>query len=247
MPAAARKPAPAPSKKARPSRRPRGRKSTSSSRRKAAYRVAAVNAAPETMARRVMDEIGGQLRRAYRLVTVDPRSVVEEASARGLHVGSLAELRALPQPKRDALATTFIKSAKIWATGHGTSLGAAGLVTVAADIAALVALNLRMVQHVALSYGVEPAHERLDAWAILLAALGETSDPRAARHVELSEAPAMAARLIGETARLFTERLLKGAGRAVPVVGAVFGGLSNYAFTARVATKAREFYKSLAP
>jgi hypothetical protein len=241
VPAAARKPAPrkAPrsSRKRKSGRAPKPR----------AFREAKISEKP--FAVRAADEIARQLLRAYRLIQVDPASVVAEAASRGLHVTTLAELRAVAQPKRDALATTFIKSAKIWATGHGTSLGAAGIVTMAADIAALVAVNLRMIQHVSLSYGVEPAPERIDAWAILLAALGQPTDPKAARDVPRAQAAPAVTRLVSEIAQMFAKRLLRSgsAGRAVPLVGAVFGGLSNYAFTAQVGTRAREFYKSLAP
>lgn len=199
---------------------------------------------------RASDEIARQLFKAYRRVEVTPGSVLAEAQARGIAAGSLEELRQVPLAKREALATTYIKSAKIWATGHGTSLGAAGVVTMAADIAALVAVNLRMVQHVALAYGVPPGAERVDAWAILLSALGEPIDVDAARMIPGRQAAFVATGLISETASMFARRLLRSrnaAGRAVPLVGAVFGGLSNYAFTAEVANRAREYYRSLAP
>lgn len=199
---------------------------------------------------RAADEIARQLFRAYRLVEISPEAVLGEARARGLLANTLDELRALPLAKREALATTFIKSAKIWATGHGTSLGAAGIVTMAADIAALVAVNLRMVQHIALSYGVPPAPEKIDAWALLLGALGETVDVDAARMIPPKHASAAATRLISDVAALFARRAVRGsqsAGRAVPIVGAVFGGLSNYAFTSEVGNRAREYYRSLAP
>lgn len=205
-------------------------------------------APPGRMARAV-EEISRRLLNAYRIIVVSPDSVLAEAQARGLPATTLEELRALPVEKREALATMFVKSAKIWATGHGTSLGAVGVVTMAADIAALVAVNLRMVQHIALSYGVPPGPERIDAWALLLGALGENIDVDATRQITRKQAAPMATKLVTETARLFARRLLRtqGAGRAVPIVGAVFGGLSNYAFTTEVAARAREYYRSLAP
>lgn len=197
---------------------------------------------------RAATEISRQLLKAYRYVEVSPESVVAEARARGLVVSSLEELRAQPLAKRDALQTTFVKSAKIWATSHGTTLGSAGLVTVGADVAALVAVNLRMVQQIAYSYGVHPAPERVDGWALLLAALGASEDPATLREVGPDQARELAARLLEETAVAFARRLGgRQAGRAVPIVGAVFGGLSNYAFTAEVGSRARAFYRALAP
>ncbi len=212
-----------------------------------AAKTAAVARKPLTI--RAADEIARQLFRAYRRVEIAPESVLGEARSRGLLANTLEELRGLPLQKREALATTFIKSAKIWATGHGTSLGAAGIVTMAADIAALVAVNLRMIQHIALSYGVPPAPEKIDAWALMLAALGETVDVDATRMIPAKHAPAAATRLISDVAAIFARRALKSAqaGRAVPIVGAVFGGLSNYAFTSEVGNRAREYYRSLAP
>lgn len=213
-----------------------------------AARKPAGKAAPSRM-QRAVTEISRRLLKAYRVIVVTEESVLAEAQARGLQATTLEELRALPVDKREALATMFVKSAKIWATGHGTSLGAVGVVTMAADIAALVAVNLRMVQHIALSYGVPPGPERIDAWALLLGALGEHIDVDATRQITRKQAAPMATKLVTETAKLFAQRLLgrQGAGRAVPIVGAVFGGLSNYAFTSEVATRAREYYRSLAP
>jgi hypothetical protein len=204
-------------------------------------------ATPAPLASRAASEIARSLLRVYTLVEVRPQSVLEEAQVRGLRVETLADLRSVPLEKRDALATTFIKTAKIWATSNGASLGAAGVVTMAADVAALVAVNLRLVQHVCLSYGLTPAPERIDAWAILLGTLGEDVDFAAVRATPRGETNAVASRLLSETAKAFTRRLLKtGAGRAVPLVGAVFGGLSNYAFTVEVGTRARELFRALA-
>lgn len=224
------------------------KKKRNAAKKRVAAKTAAIARKPLKV--RASDEIARQLFRAYRLVEINPESVLAEARSRGLLANTLEELRALPLQKREALATTFIKSAKIWATGHGTSLGAAGVVTMAADIAALVAVNLRMIQHIALSYGVPPAPERIDAWAIMLAALGEHVDVDATRMIPQKHAGLAATKLISDVATLFARRALKGsqsAGRAVPIVGAVFGGLSNYAFTSEVGNRAREYYRSLAP
>ena len=202
---------------------------------------------PDPVAQRVGHEIAKQLLKAYGYVEVKAESVLAEARARGLVVSTLEELRSQPLAKRDALQTTFVKSAKIWATSHGTTLGSAGLMTLAADVAALVAVNLRMVQQIAMSYGVEPAAERVDGWALLLSSLGVAIDVSATRLVEVKDAKALATKLLEETAMTFAKRLGKQAGRAVPIVGAVFGGLSNYAYTAEVGTRARSFYRELAP
>lgn len=218
-------------------------------------RAARVSPSPEAaksdpVATRVAHEISKQLLRAYGYVEVRAESVLTEARARGLVVSTLDELKSEPLAKRDALQTTFVKSAKIWATSHGTTLGSAGVVTMAADVAALVAVNLRMVQQIALSYGVDPAAERVDGWALLLVSLGGTVDVAATRALGTSDrerAKELATKLLEETALTFAKRLSKQAGRAVPIVGAVFGGLSNYAFTAEVGSRARAFYRDLAP
>ena len=202
---------------------------------------------PDPVANRAAHEIAKQLLKAYDYVEVRVESVLAEARARGLVVATLDELRAMPLAKRDALQTTFVKSAKIWATSHGTTLGSAGIVTMAADVAALVAVNLRMVQQVAMSYGVAPAPERVDGWAILLQSLGAEVDVHAVRAAPKETARELATRFLGETAVTFATRFRRQAGRAMPIVGAVFGGLSNYAFTAEVGTRARAFYRDLAP
>lgn len=202
---------------------------------------------PDPVANRAAHEIAKQLLKAYAYVEVREESILAEARARGLVVSTLDELRAQPLDKRDALQTTFVKSAKIWATSHGTTLGSAGVMTIAADVAALVAVNLRMVQQIALSYGVAPATERVDGWALLLVALGGNIDLASTREKTDGEAKELATRLLEETALAFARRLGKQAGRAMPIVGAVFGGLSNYAFTAEVGSRARAFYRELAP
>lgn len=202
---------------------------------------------PDPVANRAAHEIAKQLLKAYAYVEVREESILAEARARGLVVSTLAELREQPLDKRDALQTTFVKSAKIWATSHGTTLGSAGVMTIAADVAALVAVNLRMVQQIALSYGVAPAAERVDGWALLLVALGGDIDLASTREKTDGEAKDLATRLLEETALAFARRLGRQAGRAMPIVGAVFGGLSNYAFTAEVGSRARAFYRELAP
>lgn len=213
-------------------------------------RAARVSAEKPDVAMTAAHEISKQLLRAYAYVEVRAESVLAEARARGLVVSTLEELKLEPLARRDALQTNFVKSAKIWATSHGTTLGSAGMVTMAADVAALVAVNLRMVQQIALSYGVDPAAERVDGWALLLSALGGSVDVRATRELGISDrerAKGLASKLLEETALAFAKRLRKQAGRAVPIVGAVFGGLSNYAFTAEVGSRARAFYRELAP
>lgn len=232
-------------------RRSRSRRAPVHTARRVATPSAAVTgrARPDRGATRAASEISRQLLKAYRYVEVSSESVLAEARARGLVVSSLEELRAQPLDRRDALQTTFVKSAKIWATSQGTTLGSAGIVTVGADVAALVAVNLRMVQQIAFSYGVRPAPACLDGWALLLEALGARNDDIGAmREVEAERAKELAARVLEETALAFARRLGgRQAGRAVPIVGAVFGGLSNYAFTAEVGSRARAFYRALAP
>jgi len=241
-------------------KRTKTRKATLVAGRRAAPKKRAVRVSPaasetgreksDPVARSVAHEISKQLLRAYGYVEVRAESVLAEARARGLVVSTLDELKAEPLAKRDALQTTFVKSAKIWATSHGTTLGSAGVVTMAADIAALVAVNLRMVQQIALSYGVDPAAERVDGWALLLVSLGGNVDVLATRELGTSDrhrAKELATKLLEETALTFAKRLRKQAGRAVPIVGAVFGGLSNYAFTTEVGSRARAFYRDLAP
>ena len=204
---------------------------------------------PGSLIARSSQEIARQLLKVFRLVEVKQQNVIEEAQARGLRVDTLADLHAIPLEKRDALATTFIKTAKIWATSNGASLGAAGVVTMAADVAALVGVNLRLIQHVCLSYGVPSLPDRIDAWGLLLAALGEEINLAELRAIpDDARRRVVTERLVADTARAFARRLLggRGAGRAVPIVGAVFGGLSNYAFTVEVGSRAREFYRSLA-
>lgn len=226
----------------------RAKKRTASRKRAARPSPASADGGrPDPVATGAAHEIAKQLLKAYGYVEVREESVLAEARTRGLIVSTLEDLRAQPLEKRDALQTTFVKSAKIWATSHGTTLGSAGVMTMAADIAALVAVNLRMVQQIALSYGVAPAPERVDGWALLLAALGGNIDPAATRGKSAAEAKELATRLLEETALSFAKRLGKQAGRAMPIVGAVFGGLSNYAFTAEVGSRARAFYRELAP
>lgn len=230
----------------------RAKKRTASRKRAARSAPAAPTAntdggRPDPVATRAAHEIAKQLLKAYAYVEVREESILAEARARGLVVSTLDELRQQPLDKRDALQTTFVKSAKIWATSHGTTLGSAGVMTIAADVAALVAVNLRMVQQIALSYGVAPAAERVDGWALLLEALGGNVDLASTRKKNAGEAKELAARLLEETALAFARRLGKQAGRAMPIVGAVFGGLSNYAFTTEVGSRARAFYRDLAP
>lgn len=203
----------------------------------------------EVAVKRLAKELRHKLNQAHDFVSVDESVVLKEAHARGLQAENIDELAALPLAKRDALATTFIQSAKIWSAGEGASLGAAGIVSVPADVVALVATNLRMVQSIAAAYGMrlDTPNGRVHAWVPLLEVLGAEEVP-----VEWYEGPKAPPRsalttIANRIARAFASRLVKqDKARAVPLVGAVAGGVSNYAFTNQVGASAKQHFRARA-
>lgn len=199
--------------------------------------------------RRLAKDLRRGLVRVHDFVSVDHRTVLNEAHTRGLVVEEVEELLALPLTKRDALAQTFIQSAKIWSAGEGASLGAAGIVSVPADVVALVTTNLRMIQSIAAAYGIrlDNPNGRVEAWLPILAAL--EADPVPEKWHKGPSAPPRDAlsKTVGEVAKRFATRLLQREKvRAVPLVGAVAGGVSNYAFTASVAALAQTHFRDRA-
>lgn len=203
----------------------------------------------EVAMRRLAKDLRARLEKAHDFASGDCSAVLHEANNRGLPVDSVEELRDQPLQKREALATTFIQSAKIWSAGEGASLGAAGIVSVPADVVALVATNLRMIQSIAAAYGFRLDHPngRIEAWLPIVRVLGIESIPDD-WHAGPKPPPRKAlSQLVSEVAKSFAHRLVKEErARAVPLVGAVAGGISNYAFTSEVGARAQSHFRALA-
>ena len=194
-------------------------------------------------------ELRSSLEKVHDFVSVDPQTILDEAVQRGLDVDSIEALATTPLSKRDALATTFIQTAKIWSVGEGASLGAAGLVSLPADVVALVATNLRMIQSIAGAYGIrlDNPNGRIEAWLPVLQVLEAEPAPKS-WYLGPRRPPRKALQtVVGEVARTLSARLIRHErARAVPLVGAVVSGVSNYAFTSEVAVSARAHFRKRA-
>lgn len=186
--------------------------------------------------------------------TIPPERVVRQIRELGHPIDSHRELRGRDLTLSDTFARQQMQQHLTAATISGAATGLGGILLLAADIPALFATNLRMVQSIAVGYGydLEDEAERHFALHLFRAAAG---DPRTkiglmqelmvvrsalARSAlnEIARSSVMAASLVSlrklaqKVGIEVVERKLVG---FVPVLGAGIGAGFNFLFTREVA------------
>ncbi|MCG3152890.1 MAG: hypothetical protein GEEBNDBF_02195 [bacterium] len=194
--------------------------------------------------------------------TIRPERLLERLAREGLLFDSHVALRSHALPLSDQLSYREARRHLLVTTLSGAATGLGGVALLAADVPALFATNLRMVQSMALGYGYDLADpsERLFALHLFRIAAG---DPRtriglmqelavvrgaltreALNEIATSSAIGGSLQALRNVARKvgieIAERKLA---TMVPIIGAGIGAGFNYLFTQEVAIAARMGYR----
>ncbi|WP_434380095.1 EcsC family protein [Melittangium boletus] len=197
-------------------------------------------------------------------LTVRPRAILAEFEP---PVGSLAELAAVDLENADRAIGFLATKYKSLALAGGAAAGAAGMAgpvvggaAIAADVTALLTLNLRAVGEYATYYGFDMSRQEERLFALNV--LGLASSPSdAAKAVAMSQLVKIA-RLVAQKktwrelekhvfvqiaqriAKALAIRLTKAKlAQVIPAAGAVLGGGFNAHYTARVCDAAYFLYR----
>jgi uncharacterized protein (DUF697 family) len=138
-------------------------------------------------------------------------------------------MKDVPLERLDAIAAALIRDAERFALLEGVSLGFGGMVTFLPDASFLTIITLRLIQRLALLYGVEPgADQRMEMWKAAAAASGiDYGKDLAEKQIFEKVAPRVVSRL---AARLGAETAEKWVGRLIPLVSSAIGGALNFSF-----------------
>lgn len=189
-------------------------------------------------------------------------SVLEPFHRRGYEVQTLAEIRALPLEVCDTFAGECIRSHRLISALEGGGLGLGGAAMIAADIPALMMINLRMLSQIAHSFGYNTleGRDRLFLLQILsLASAGAGDGRRQAleRLIRTSRQGADDGAMTGKSGQLALVKLAqelgeklalrlahRKLGQLVPIIGAGIGAGMNYHFTEENGRAALVAYRS---
>ena len=187
--------------------------------------------------------------------TYDEDDVLAKASAAGIEVETVAELRDRPLDELDALAKPYASQNAILAALSGGGAGLGGALLLAADIPVLFTVNFRLIQQISAAYGFPlkgPGYTPLIVSIFNVAASGS----REAKSDALRELAVAAAAVdsggyrgrkaqgtlreqLGHLPREIAKNL--GAaklGQMIPIAGAAIGAGVNYWFTDQTAQAA---------
>jgi uncharacterized protein (DUF697 family) len=179
--------------------------------------------------------VGGFLRfRLLRRVTsieIDPEEFRRQLSDRhGLWVPNFQRMKDVPIEHLDAIAAALIRDAERFALVEGAGLGLGGMITFLPDASFLTIITLRLIQRLALLYGLEAreSDQRLEMWKAAATASGiDYGKDLAEKQILEKLAPRLASRL---AARLGAETAEKWVGRLVPLASSAIGGALNFSF-----------------
>ena len=179
--------------------------------------------------------IEGALRRgfleAYETIRVDPeRYLLQLQVAYGLPVSSYDGMFSVPLEQMDAIALDVIRSGRKMAAAEGAGLGLGGFLTVLPDLGILSAITMRTIQKLSLLYGFEfnTEAEIAELWVAAASAAGvDISRELLEKGVVSRFVPRVIQAIAVQASKEIVE---KWAGRLVPVLSSVIGGVLNYYF-----------------
>jgi len=218
--------------------------------------------------RRIQDligeSLGSMLTTANEAVhkTVRPERLMQRLAERGHQLESHMQLRQHHLPLSDDIGIHESRRHITVTTISGAATGLGGIMLLAADVPALFAVNLRMVQSIALGYGYDLADPAERHYALHLFRIA-AGDPRTRIGLsqelavvrgaltrsaldEIATASAIATgmqtlrRMAAKVGIEIAERKLLA---MVPIIGAGIGAGFNYLFTNEVAAAARMGYR----
>lgn len=198
------------------------------------------------------------------VVDIDPKDVLNDANEFGLRVSCIEDFRnqADNYVFTEKLASKYGDVAASYCAISGAGAGVGGLLTTVAlagvDLGNMAAQLYRLNQKVAILHGFDPSNEihQEKVIAIYFAALGIDAAASAAIRGAMVKAAAentakrgpaksVAIKMVMLTAQAIGVNITKStAAKAVPFVGAAFGGGLNYLFAKKSAKRILLAYKS---
>lgn len=182
---------------------------------------------------------GRTLRRFFRFgvlqgmrsIEIDPEEFRRHLSNKhGLWVPHFSRMTDVPIERLDAIGGALIRDAERLALAEGAGFGLGGMITLLPDASLLTVITLRLIQRLALLYGLE-AHERdqrVEMWKAAAAAAGiDYGKDLAEKQILEKIAPRIAERL---AAKLGAEAAEKWVGRLVPLASSALSGALNFSF-----------------
>ncbi|KIN73362.1 EcsC family protein [Sulfitobacter guttiformis] len=180
----------------------------------------------------VLNLIGGQAENLLERLPASVRRQLEGATVRALnHAMSAAHKSRSRVPDQAAWLNSAVSM------GLGAAGGAGGLPTALAELPVTTTLLLRVIEGVAVEYGFDPELEsvRFDCVQVFSAA-GPLTDDDGSELAFLTARLALSGKAVQTVINKVAPRLAvvlgqKLAAQAVPVLGAVAGAATNYAYT----------------
>lgn len=194
--------------------------------------------------------------------TQDFGSILDSARRRGLEVEAIEDLRNEDLEVLDAIAREQFSLSSVIAAIEGIGTGLGGVVLIAADIPLLFTINLRMIQHIAASYGFrldDESYKPLILSVFNVASSG-SSEAKVDAIREISVAAAAFANDLDYRGRVrgsfrdqnrhLPREIVKNVlgrklAQMIPIAGAAVGGGINYWFTNECANTAHMLFRAL--
>ncbi len=184
--------------------------------------------------------------------TTSHASTVAAFQAKGYDIRRLSDIGDLDLKVVDDVLSGLDLRYKSLTAAHGAAAGLAGVAGLAADVVALVALNLRATGQIALCCGYDIHLPQEREYALNVLTMATQAEEKEGRHAQaLAERHARAAieqTAVGVTvrsaARVLGMRLIKlKLAQVIPLAAIVAGGGFNAYYTARVCEMARYLYR----
>ncbi|MEN8933542.1 EcsC family protein [Planktotalea arctica] len=180
----------------------------------------------------VLNLVGGQAENLLERLPQGVKDSLEEATTRALQIALKAASRSRAVvPDQSTWLNT------VAATAMGAAGGAGGLPTALAELPVTTTVLLRAIQGIAGEYGFDTADPLIEAECLqVFAAAGPLADDDGADMGFLSArvtltGPAVSSMIARIAPRLSAAMGQKLAAQAVPIIGAVAGAATNYAYT----------------
>jgi hypothetical protein len=180
----------------------------------------------------VLNLLGGQAENLLERLPDNVKDKLEDATTKALNVALSAAMRSrgiLPDQ------STWLNT--VAATAMGAVGGAGGLPTALAELPVTTTVLLRAIQGIAVEYGFDPSEPEIQAECLqVFSAAGPLADDDGADMGFLSARVTLTGTTVQTIVARIAPRLSaalgqKLAAQAVPIIGAVAGAATNYAYT----------------
>lgn len=184
--------------------------------------------------------------------TTSQPATLEAFRAKGVPVREFSEIASLDLEAIDQVLSGLDLRYQSLTAVHGAAAGIAGAAGLAADVVALVALNLRATGQIALSCGYDLSLPLERGYALSILNMAAQTEEKGDRHAQALATQHMRAAIeqtavgvmMQSTARLLGLRLMKlKLAQVIPLAAVVAGGGFNAYYTARVCEMARNLYR----